>query len=184
MKEIKGIDMDMEFTEVCSSWEKRKRRNDITDREASDGREMGGNNNKKGRKQTNKTEETSEERTSQEGTTRGATDAAACESEIKEVSQGRPQAASQRLRLLFPNDIGLSYHQKLLWTVKLSRAYRRFEVLLMNGRNRPYVTVGNQEAENMLTNTGYEGMVLQVPGEKGKYTRPSSLVLQTTAQPG
>lgn len=78
---------------------------------------------------------------------------------------------SKMTRLLFPNECRLSCHEKLLWTVKLGRAFRRFEPILKEGRHRAYVTVGSQEAADVLTTTGFEDVVLKRPEAMEKLTK-------------
>ncbi|XP_069176301.1 uncharacterized protein [Procambarus clarkii] len=51
----------------------------------------------------------------------------------------------RRWRLLFPASCTLAYHQKLLWTVTLGREHRKFEPLLKEGVNRPYLTILDPE---------------------------------------
>ena len=55
--------------------------------------------------------------------------------------------------------------------MNLGQAFRRFESLYKEGKHRPYITVGSQEAVELLTTTGYEGIVLQLPQDREKYTK-------------
>ena len=61
--------------------------------------------------------------------------------------------------------------KKLLATVDLGRVFRRFEPLFKERKHRPYITVDSQEAVELLTNTGYEGIVIQLPDDREKYTK-------------
>lgn len=87
--------------------------------------------------------------------------------------QVRPSQTTRK-RLLFPADTEdkkFTFHEKLLWTAKLARAHKNFEVLFKEGRHRPYVTVGSQEAVEFLTTTGFQDVTLQVPEETEKLTK-------------
>lgn len=75
-----------------------------------------------------------------------------------------------RQRLLFPDDCKLSFQQKVLWTMKIGREHRSFQPLLKEGRNRPYITVGSEEAVKHLTEKGYEGVMLKLPPQEQEQT--------------
>ncbi|KAG0728157.1 hypothetical protein GWK47_033090 [Chionoecetes opilio] len=76
-----------------------------------------------------------------------------------------------RTRLLFPRDSRLTYQDKLVWTVHLGRAFKSFNALFKEGKNNPYVTVGTQEAVDMLTTIGFKDVILVVPVDSEKLTK-------------
>lgn len=76
-----------------------------------------------------------------------------------------------RKRMLFPADTQLTYHEKMLWAARLARAHKNLEVLFKEGKHRPYVTVGSQEAVEFLSTTSFEDVTLQVPEDKEKLTK-------------
>ena len=80
----------------------------------------------------------------------------------------RDTAQLGRQRLLFPKNCKLTYPEKTVWTIKLGIEHKSFQPLLKSGRNRPYITVGSEEAVQVLTTVGYEGQVLELPTEDSR----------------
>ena len=185
--EVGGNEADMEFDigdgfELVQNRRKRNRDRRTAEKESSD-EESGDNESKKIRNKGNygahvEDEDGNASNASNQDRTREAEERNAASGQPR-GSRKRPQPAragvvvspSHRVRLLFPAGCTLNYHEKLHWTVTLGRTYRRFEPLLKDGRNRPYVTVGSQEAVDMLTTSGYKGIVLTTPGEREKLTK-------------
>lgn len=163
-----GDDGDMEAD--SQPWEKKKRkrpkRHTLQEVETSDD-DVGDRDNKKVR---NRSDGENEGTTTESGS--GAADPPRDSASKKEGEAGQlPASPTNRVRLLFPNDSGLNYNEKLLWTVKMGRAFKTFQPLLKEGKHRPYVTVGSQEAVKMLTTSGYEGVVLKLPDQREKLSK-------------
>ena len=75
------------------------------------------------------------------------------------------------MRLLFPSDTTLKFHEKLRWTANLAREHKQFKAMFREGKLRPYVTVATQEAVEFLTTKGYDKVVLEIPEETERYTK-------------
>ena len=71
----------------------------------------------------------------------------------------------------FPNNPEMDYHSKLRWAVRLNKEYREFEVLFKEGRHRPYITVKDDKAVELLSTIGFESVVLEIPRDNDKYTK-------------
>ena len=69
-----------------------------------------------------------------------------------------------RPRLYFPKN-DFDFHDKVLWSVKLSKAHRDFEVLFKEGRNVCYITVKDDVAVKFLTTKGFDKVVMEKPLE-------------------
>ena len=83
-----------------------------------------------------------------------------------DVDVSHPGKLDGRKYLYFTNGLELDYAGKLQWSVKLAKTQRDFEVLFKEGRNRPSITVKNEEAANVLT----PGILLELPREREKRT--------------
>lgn len=82
-------------------------------------------------------------------------------SEVRDGNDAEPKV--KRHRLLFPDDCKLSYQRKVVWTMELGRDHNNFNPLLKNGKHRPYLTVGSEEAVKQLITNGYQSVVMKLP---------------------
>ena len=120
--ELLEADLTMDedgFQEVCSRRSMRKRNRAIKEqeKESSDEGEEGDRNSKKVRNKNGVAGPPSSVSVpgtrNHEDQPRGSSG---------EASTAESTSPSNRKRLLFPNDLTLSFHEKLLWAVKLGRA--------------------------------------------------------------
>ena len=73
--------------------------------------------------------------------------------------------SSRRQWLNFPSNNGMDFHDKVKWTVRLSKRHQEFEVLFKEGKNIPFVTVKNDDAVEYLTTERFENVLLEKPAE-------------------
>ena len=73
--------------------------------------------------------------------------------------------SSRRQRLNFPRNNDMDFHDKVKWSVKLSKCHQEFEVLFKEGKNIPFVTVKDYDAVEYLTTEGFDDVVMEKPAE-------------------
>lgn len=86
-------------------------------------------------------------------------------------SDGNEGNVPGRRRLYFPNECQLTITEKRMWAARLARARRSYEPTLKEGQNRAYITVDGEAAVQELTTTGYDGTVMELPEERGTFTK-------------
>ena len=65
----------------------------------------------------------------------------------------------------------MGYHMKIQWAVKPSKTHKQFEVLFQDGRNRPFITIKDNNAVKHLTTVGFEGVKLEAPLINEEFTK-------------